>query len=86
MPDEPQTELDAFQAYTRTLTLPNNTSNSVGIDGKPHLLLDYAAEEIRRKERIVELDEEGGWMGVVPYWATWPYELLSESLVGHRLK
>lgn len=50
----------------------------VGLNGKSHLLLSYAAEEVERKERIVEMDEEGGWIAVVPFWATWPFEILGE--------
>lgn len=38
------------------------------------LLADYAAEELKRRERIVvETDE---WLAVVPYWAAWPFETL----------
>ena len=44
--------------------------------GRHHspLLLDYAAEEERRSERVVVAGEH--WLAVVPYWATWPFELL----------
>lgn len=38
------------------------------------LLLDYAALEIDQGERLVLLNEH--WLGVVPYWAVWPYETL----------
>lgn len=38
------------------------------------LLVDYAAEEIKRKERIVVENQD--WLVVVPYWAIWPYETL----------
>lgn len=38
------------------------------------LLLDYAEEEIRKGERVVETNEH--WALVVPYWATWPFEML----------
>jgi UDPglucose--hexose-1-phosphate uridylyltransferase len=41
--------------------------------GRP-LLLDYAALEARRKERIVVENEH--WLAVVPYWAVWPFETL----------
>lgn len=38
------------------------------------LLLDYAAEELRDRSRIVVEGEH--WFAVVPYWALWPYETL----------
>lgn len=76
VPDEPQTELDAMSAYR--LSHKPIPGSPLGLDGRPHLLLDYAAEEIRRQERIVEFDESG-WMAVVPFWATWPFELLGTS-------
>lgn len=48
------------------------------------LLLDYAQEEARRKERIVWCDDD--WLVVVPYWATWPFEtLLLPRFPVHRL-
>ncbi len=39
-----------------------------------NLLQDYAAEELRRRERIVV--ETTHWLAVVPYWAAWPFETL----------
>jgi UDPglucose--hexose-1-phosphate uridylyltransferase len=47
----------------------------VGADGRPHMLLSYASEELRRRDRVVEMDE-AGWVAVVPYWAVWPFEVL----------
>ncbi len=41
--------------------------------GRP-LLLDYAAAELERGERVVVRNEH--WLALVPYWATWPFELL----------
>lgn len=39
-----------------------------------NLLVEYAREESERGERTVEENED--WIVVVPFWATWPYELL----------
>jgi UDPglucose--hexose-1-phosphate uridylyltransferase len=36
------------------------------------LLGDYLAEELRRRERIVE--ETAHWIQLVPFWAVWPFE------------
>lgn len=41
--------------------------------GSP-LLVDYAALESDRRERIVVENED--WLAVVPYWAVWPFEAL----------
>lgn len=39
-----------------------------------NLLMDYAAQEIKRNQRIVVENED--WVGLVPYWALWPYETM----------
>lgn len=74
-PGEPATELKNMANYS---TSKSASSGPLGLDGKPHLLLSYATEEIERKDRIVEIDEEGGWIAVVPFWATWPFEIMGE--------
>lgn len=38
------------------------------------LLLDYLAQELKLKERVVVENED--WAVVVPYWAVWPFETL----------
>jgi len=38
------------------------------------LLLDYAALESERGERVVAANDQ--WLAVVPWWATWPFETL----------
>lgn len=38
------------------------------------LLVDYAALEAERGERVVEMNDH--WIAVVPYWAVWPFEIL----------
>lgn len=44
----------------------------LGTDGI--LLLDYAEHEVAQGERVVA--ETTHWLAVVPFWATWPFELL----------
>ena len=39
-----------------------------------NMLLDYAQQEVAKKERIIV--ENSDWLGLVPYWATWPYETM----------
>lgn len=43
-------------------------------DNQIPLLVDYAAIELERGERVVESNEY--WVAVVPYWAVWPFETL----------
>lgn len=69
VPDEPQTELDRFAQHKEK--------------HDSHLLLAYAQAEIQKEERIVATDESG-WVAVVPFWATWPYEVLGESALQVR--
>ncbi|HEY9075657.1 MAG TPA: UDP-glucose--hexose-1-phosphate uridylyltransferase [Anaerolineaceae bacterium] len=38
------------------------------------LLVDYAALEAERGERVVVENED--WLAITPYWAVWPFELL----------
>jgi UDPglucose--hexose-1-phosphate uridylyltransferase len=38
------------------------------------LLLDYLKLELERNERVVVQNDD--WVALLPYWATWPYELL----------
>jgi UDPglucose--hexose-1-phosphate uridylyltransferase len=38
------------------------------------LLLDYLTLEVEQNERIVIQNND--WVGLLPYWATWPYEML----------
>ena len=64
VPDEPHTELSRFSEH-----LQKHGS---------HLLLSYAQFEVKKQDRVVCIDEESGWVAVVPFWATWPYELLGE--------
>ncbi|KAK1925192.1 putative UTP-hexose-1-phosphate uridylyltransferase [Papiliotrema laurentii] len=62
VPDEPHTEITRFSEHLKK--------------HNAHLLLSYAQFEYENKERVVAVDEESGWIAVVPFWATWPYELL----------
>jgi UDPglucose--hexose-1-phosphate uridylyltransferase len=38
------------------------------------MLLDYASQEIHKKERVVVHGEH--FVVVVPYWAVWPFETM----------
>ncbi len=60
LPTEPAREDERQRAYLAEHRRP--------------LLLDYAALELEHGERVVEANEH--WLAVVPFWATWPFELL----------
>jgi UDPglucose--hexose-1-phosphate uridylyltransferase len=60
VPDEPLRELSAQQEYAD--------------EHHRCLLCDYAATELAQAERVVA--ENGHFIAVVPYWATWPFETL----------
>jgi len=49
-----------------------------------NLLLDYAQQEVAKKERIIV--ENSDWLGLVPYWATWPYETMILPRSRHILR
>ena len=49
-----------------------------------NLLLDYAQQEVAKKERIIV--ENSDWLGLGPYWATWPYETMILPRSRHILR
>lgn len=60
VPEEPQMEYNALREYK---------------DSKSRdLLVDYAALELEKKERVVY--ENSSFLVVVPYWAVWPFETM----------
>lgn len=60
LPDEATVELDRQRRHRAT-------------QGS-RLLVDYAAAEVERNERLVVANDH--WIVVVPYWAYWPFETL----------
>ena len=60
VPDEPKRELERMTAYLEE-------------NGQP-LLIDYLTLELEQKDRIV--CENDGFVALVPFWATWPFEIL----------
>ena len=63
IPVEPFKELEACRRYY--------------MDKESCLLCDYFEQELKQKERLVELNSSFGV--VVPFWAVWPYETLLVS-------
>lgn len=81
VPEEPAVELENLEGHATAVAASG--SHPTYPDGKACLLLSYAAEEVARKERVVEIDESG-WVAVVPFWAIWPFEILRQSSVPHH--
>lgn len=46
--------------------------------GKPCLLCEYSHAELALKDRTVVKNDH--WIALVPWWATWPFEILRELL------
>lgn len=76
-PSSPQNTPKARLAPTESVRSSLNPSDAPRRpDGAPCLLCEYAHAEVARRERVVALDELGGWVAVVPFWACWPFETL----------
>jgi UDPglucose--hexose-1-phosphate uridylyltransferase len=61
LPDEPSQELEQLKKYRHE-------------HGGKNLLEDYAKLEIEKEERIVF--QNGAFLVVCPWWATWPFEVM----------
>jgi UDPglucose--hexose-1-phosphate uridylyltransferase len=64
VPNEPAREWQAFEAYRRS-------------HNGACLLCDYLTLEINQSERVIF--ENDTFVGLVPFWATWPFEALLVS-------
>ncbi|KAI5298550.1 galactose-1-phosphate uridyl transferase, partial [Ascosphaera atra] len=69
LPEEPEIELIQLQKYRREH------------NGR-HMLEDYAALEMRKKERIVF--ENDSFLVLCPWWAVWPFETMVVSKAHKR--
>jgi UDPglucose--hexose-1-phosphate uridylyltransferase len=63
-----------------TSSIPNEPAKELASQGeyfrehKTRLLLDYAALELEKKDRLVAANEH--FIAVVPFWAIWPFEVM----------
>lgn len=69
LPEEPALELEQLQKYRRE-------------QGGAHMLEDYATLESLRRERTVF--ENGVFLALCPWWATWPFEVMIVSKMHKR--
>jgi len=75
VPTLPAQELRSLKQYA--LTASTSSDAPRGPKGRPCLLCDYAQAELKEpgdNGRIVVINDH--WMAVVPWWATWPFEIL----------
>jgi len=77
IPSLPAKALGAQTRYSLRADLPPSNAPK-GPLGRPSLLLDYTHFEIHNvpleEGRVVVKNEH--WVAMVPWWATWPYEIL----------
>jgi len=74
IPTIPARELDSLWRFS--LSEVGRSGAAVGPKGRPCLLCEYAYAEsqVAADGRVVTYNEH--WIAIVPWWATWPYELL----------
>ncbi|KAJ7184101.1 galactose-1-phosphate uridyl transferase, partial [Mycena filopes] len=75
VPTLPATELASLEQYAQSTVAPSEAPK--GPQGRPCMLCEYAHVEIGfagDQGRVVVKNEH--WVAVVPWWATWPYEIL----------
>ncbi|EIN07631.1 galactose-1-phosphate uridylyltransferase [Punctularia strigosozonata HHB-11173 SS5] len=76
IPTLPAMELANLKKYSVSDVAPSSAPK--GPEGRPCLLCDYANFEVGVAEdegRVVAKNEH--WVALVPWWATWPFEVLS---------
>ncbi|KAH9483852.1 Galactose-1-phosphate uridylyltransferase [Psilocybe cubensis] len=75
VPTIPAQELRSLKEYA--FTKPAGGTAPRGFEGKPCLLCEYAHAEMEAPKdngRVVVSNDH--WVAVVPWWATWPFEIL----------
>jgi len=74
IPTLPSKELESLRRYS--LADKTDPEAPKGPHGRPCLLCDYADFEARRSDRDRVVVKNQHWVAVVPWWATWPFEIL----------
>lgn len=77
IPTNPAKALEAQRKYSLREDLAPSDAPK-GSQGKPSLLLEYTNYEVNsvslEEGRVVDKNEH--WVALVPWWATWPFEIL----------
>ncbi|KAI3618173.1 galactose-1-phosphate uridylyltransferase [Moniliophthora roreri] len=73
IPTLPSVELASLSRYAQN---PNHPPSEAprGPHNRPCLLCEYAYIEVKLADRVVIQNEH--WVALVPWWATWPFEIL----------
>jgi len=69
-------ELASLKEYSLTTLTPQSTAPR-RLEGRPCMLCEYAHIELAQPEdqgRVVVSNQD--WIALVPWWATWPFEIL----------
>jgi len=76
VPSTPAKELESLLAFSLRAPAGEASSAPKGQNGRPCLLCEYAHLEVNNtaSSRVVLQNEE--WVVIVPWWATWPFEVL----------
>ena len=76
IPSLPATELASLRKYS--LLPVRDTESPKGYMQRPCLLCDYAHFEVHKSgsESSRIIDKNADWVALVPWWATWPFEVL----------
>ena len=77
IPSLPSKELQSLSSYA------SSQSQLAAPESNSCLLCDYAVHEASNSsgERIVAKNDH--WIALVPYWATWPFEVMRMSCIRH---
>ena len=70
----PHGQIWAVDCQPSEIMLEDRQQRAYQGENDTSLLLDYAAREIDRGERVLLHDDH--WLVVVPWWASWPFETL----------
>jgi len=76
VPTIPMQELASLKEYSLTTLTPQSTAPR-RLEGRPCMLCEYAHAELAQPEeqgRTVVSNQD--WIALVPWWATWPFEIL----------
>lgn len=79
IPSIPLKELSALKRYASAGVAVENGLNN--ISELPCLLCDYAGLEESSVRLVLKNDY---WLAIVPWWATWPFEILCELVTKKR--
>ncbi|TFY65686.1 hypothetical protein EVG20_g5409 [Dentipellis fragilis] len=73
IPTIPATELQSLKRYANNPDVAPSDAPR-GLNGRPCMLCEYANFEVQDQGRVVVQNEH--WVALVPWWATWPFEIL----------